>query len=254
VPVVVGRLLVVLAAAAAVAMAYVLAHRVDDVGARAAARYACPMHPEVLASSPRECPICGMALVPAAARPLVSESDTALATTMTISRDILGPAWLADRAVVTALLYHDEIALLESQEMAEFRPAFGSPVEVRFSGETPAPGDGATSLVRWRMDEETSLPPGAIGWLKLAPRQRTTRVVPYGAVLQGPEGPYLLVVSEDGLTLLPRPIETGRVFFGFTVVVSGLGEGERFVAKNAILLDTERRRLADATRRAEAAP
>ena len=35
--------------------------------ASAAARYTCPMHPEVLKDGPGDCPICGMALVPVGA-------------------------------------------------------------------------------------------------------------------------------------------------------------------------------------------
>jgi multidrug efflux pump subunit AcrA (membrane-fusion protein) len=250
-----GRILLVLAAAAAVAIAGLLAHRANDVATRRTdAQYTCPMHPEALATYPSECPICRMALVPAKARLLVSEEDTASATRMTISRDIRAPAWLPDRGVVLSLLYRDEIALIEPEETAEFRPAVGPPVKVRFTGEPPAPSDSATSQVRWRVIGKANLLPGAIGWLELAPREGKARVVPYGAVLQGPQGPYLLVVSQGGLTLTPRPIETGRVFFGFTTVVSGLGEGERFVAKNAVLFDTERRLVADAARAAEAAP
>lgn len=48
----------------AVAAMYMIHHAPTEVAAGAVARYSCPMHPEVIESSPGHCPKCGMELSP----------------------------------------------------------------------------------------------------------------------------------------------------------------------------------------------
>jgi hypothetical protein len=66
-------------------------------------------------------------------------------------------------------------------------------------------------------------------------------VVPSSAVLESSDGPYVLAYSPADRTFTKRPVETGKVFTGFTAVVSGLREREVIVAMNAFFFDAERR-------------
>ena len=66
-------------------------------------------------------------------------------------------------------------------------------------------------------------------------------VVRAGAVLESPEGPYVLVVSEDRRTVTKRPVEVGNVIYGYAAVVSGLRENENVAATHTAFLDAERR-------------
>jgi hypothetical protein len=69
---------------------------------------------------------------------------------------------------------------------------------------------------------------------------RNDLVVPDSAVLDSPDGPYVLVVSDDRRTLIKRHIEIGTVLYGYAAVVAGLRENE-YVAGKAFFLDAERR-------------
>jgi hypothetical protein len=62
-----ARLGFLLLAAAAVALALAVGHRDGGASAHPLVVYACPMHPEVAAGEPGQCPICGMALEKVAA-------------------------------------------------------------------------------------------------------------------------------------------------------------------------------------------
>jgi multidrug efflux pump subunit AcrA (membrane-fusion protein) len=66
-------------------------------------------------------------------------------------------------------------------------------------------------------------------------------VVPYAAVLESSEGPYVLVASTDGRTLTQRRVEIGRVLGGLAVVLSGLHVQERVLVRSAFFVDAERR-------------
>jgi hypothetical protein len=60
-------------------------------------------------------------------------------------------------------------------------------------------------------------------------------------VLDGRNGPYVLVASDDGRIFTKRAVALGRVWSGLAVVVAGLGEGEPVLAARAFFVDAERR-------------
>ena len=86
-----------------------------------------------------------------------------------------------------------------------------------------------------------TLPPNATGSVKFATRLRRDLVVREGAVLRSPEGPYVLVATNDRHTLTKRRIEVGSVVYGYASVISGLQEDEWVVALHTFALDTARR-------------
>jgi hypothetical protein len=60
-------------------------------------------------------------------------------------------------------------------------------------------------------------------------------------VIQSATGPYVLVVAPDKRTLTKRPIEIGRVLFGYASVISGVNDRDSIAAMNTFFLDAERR-------------
>jgi hypothetical protein len=87
---------------------------------------------------------------------------------------------------------------------------------------------------------------GAIGWVELAPRPRQVLAVPASALLQSPEGPYVLAWTGVGFNFERRPIEIGETFLkeGFAVVLSGLQANERVVGRATFFLEADRRAAA----------
>jgi len=250
--IVVVRLVLLGAAAAAAVVGFVIANRDDAAVGEAALAYVCPMHPEVKASSPdAECPICHMALVPrkaAKAAPPAAElrpmHDTAHPRKGVSAREMRAPAWLESPEDGVAIFYRDEVRLLEPAEAGHFVLASGgAAVAAHVIPADAAPRDGATMLVRFRVDAgaQAGLAAGAAGWLALAPRMRKDLEIPYAAILQSPAGPYVLVVGADKRSLSPRPVEIGRVLFGHAAVVAGLDESDSIASMNAFFLDAERR-------------
>jgi hypothetical protein len=278
--VVIGRLLLLLVAAAAVASALVLSRRHDRAVSSLGGRYACPMHPEATSRTPGDCPICRMALEPAgwarpgpssatsaapvpgsAAADIASETGpassafpepaslpnyrlVAAATRRTVAREVLAPAWLEPGGIVVAVLYEDELAgLVPGEHGLFFRAAAPTAgVDVRLTAEPQAERHAATWRVRFRVDPRApGLRPGDVGWVKLAARPRELLVVPSTAIVNSPQGAYVLVASMDGLAFTKRYLETSRAFSGFAVVLSGLRDQERVVVGNTFFLDAERR-------------
>jgi hypothetical protein len=157
---------------------------------------------------------------------------------------VRAPAWLETKGRVTAVLRNDELKGLSPGEHALFfratAPAEG--IDVRLTAEPPAPWDGSTSKVRFRIDARASgLAPGGVGWVEFAARPRELLVIPSSAVLYSPEGPYVLAAEADGRAFSTRRVEIGRVSRGLAVVLSGLQEGEPIVVGSAFSWDAERR-------------
>jgi hypothetical protein len=208
------------------------------------------MHPDVTSATPGICPICRMDLEPVAsggdAPPAISRSTFQtydFVRRRGFAPDVRAPAWVDRDGAVMAILYRDELAAMTHSTRAIFSSvaAPSASVEVRIALESAEPWDAATSRVRFEPVAADRAPaPDGIGWVRLADR-REVHVVPSSAVLEGAEGPYVLVASPSGRTLAKRPIEVGRVFGGMAVVLSGLRLQERVLVRGAFFLDAERR-------------
>ncbi|HLK88747.1 MAG TPA: heavy metal-binding domain-containing protein [Polyangia bacterium] len=268
------RALLLALAAAALAAAVAIGVRGHET---AAAVYACPMHPEVRGGNPGECPICRMALerigrpaVPAGRAGAAEAADLAavenvrrhnivdfvrLRSLLVPSRELRGPATVGGDGVVTALFYDDALATLAPDETGVFTRA-DAPTQnvavVRLAG-TPVRWDRSTSKIQFRVTStgpRGAAPTGAVGWVELEARPRQVLAVPASAVLQAPEGPYVLAWTGSGFNFQKRPIEIGETFLkdGFAVVLSGLRANERVVGRATFFLEADRRagaRLAD---------
>ena len=245
--VIAGRLILLLAAAAATVAAFVLSRARDQAASGSAARYVCPMHPEVTAQSPSACPICRMALeqVRPALAPAESEQKVVgSATQRPFALEIRAPAWLESKNRLAAVLYRHDLAGLSPGERGLFfragAPASG--ISVRLDTEPPLARDTSTSRVHFRVEGgAANLHEGEVGWVKLAAKARDYLVVPSSAILYSRDGPYVLVPGGRGATFDKRPVEIGKVFGGVAVVLSGLRDGEPIAAASAFFLDAERR-------------
>jgi hypothetical protein len=84
--------------------------------------------------------------------------------------------------------------------------------------------------------------PGQVGWVEFARRPREVLAVPATALLQSPDGPYVLVPT-GGSRFEKRPVAIGETLpkQGFAVVLSGLGPQERVVSRAAFFVDADRR-------------
>jgi hypothetical protein len=267
------RALLLALAAAALAAAVAIGVR-GRVETGAPVVYACPMHPEVRGRAPGECPICRMALErvgrPAAAFTRANAAETAdLAAVENVrrhnivdsvrrhsllvpARELRGPASVGDDGVVTAVFYDDEIAALGADEVGTFTPtdtpqrSFG--VE-RIAG-APERWDRSTSRIRFHLVQAAARAAapraGQVGWLELEPRPRQVLTVPASAVLESPEGPYVLAWTGSGFTFEKRRIEIGETFLkqGMVVVLSGLHVNERVVGRATFFLEADRRAAA----------
>lgn len=270
--IVASRILLLLIAAGALVAAVVVTARDRRVG-NSDAHYACPMHPEVRAPQPGQCPICGMALEPLRGdptTPMPNRETLGMAEMAAVEnvrkhniidfvrkrsllfneRELRGPACVESDGVITAVLYNDQIDALAADESGSFALAEAPKITfpVRRTADPWTGWDRSTSRLRFRLDAGgaaragDSLQPGQVGWLELAPRPRQVLTVPTSAVLQSPDGPYVLV-SVGGFRFEKRSIEIGETFLkeGFAVVLSGLHVNERVVARATFFLDADRR-------------
>ena len=261
------RVFLLIAAAAAVIVAVSIAAR--GRSSDATIRYACPMHAEVRSPSPGECPICRMALerigfVPGAVKRFQDVDGTVdlraidnvkkhnivdfvrRHALLPVLRELRGPAWVDEDGSLWAIFYNDQIAALAPDELATFTPG-DSPaatVAVRRTADAPMAMDRSTSRIRFQPAKGAArLAGGRTGWLEAAPRPRAVVGVAASAVLQSPEGPYVLAWTGHDYTFVKRPIDIGETFFkqGFAVVLAGLQPNDRVIARATFFVDADRR-------------
>jgi hypothetical protein len=253
--IILGRILLLLIAVGAVVAAFVITRRTDRAAVESGGRYVCPMHPEVTSSIPGDtCPICRMDLEPvsapgantpsAAYSPLTAQYFD-IPRRRFFAQDVRAPAWVEPGGAVAAILYEDELATLGLDERVTFSPS-GAPsehVEIRMEPEAPTPWDRSTSQVHFRLELPAAhvLRPGEVGWVTLSGKRRELMSIPSSALLEGAEGPYVLVGSKNGWMLSKRPVEIGRVFGGLAFVISGLLPQDRILVRNTFFHDAERR-------------
>lgn len=266
------RVAVLLVAAGAVVAAAIIGLSAARSSSGAAALYACPMHPEVRGPAPGECPICRMALEPIGRDPMAGHhADMPGVPDITAvdnirkhrivdfvrSRSLLpplremrGPASVGDDGAITATFYNDQIQSLNADEPGTLTlsRAPRATFTVRRTGDPPVAWDRATSRIRFRADPRTGKSAarapavGDVGWIEVQPKARNVMAVPASAVLQSPEGPYVLAWVGGG-RFEKRPIEIGETFlkYGFAVVLDGLKVHDRVVSRAAFFLDADRR-------------
>jgi hypothetical protein len=263
--VVIGRLLLLCLAFAALVSSLWLARAHDRAVTSSTDRYACPMHPQVVSSVPGDCPICGMALervgdsAPSPDRAAERNGVDRVQRTV-VAQQVRAPASLAKDGVVTAILYNDDLTGMAPGEHAMF---FGSVspnmgIEVSFSSDPPVPVDPSTSKVHFRLDmaeggPEPTASPNDVGSVELTLRPRELLVVPSSSVLYSADGAYVLAAPPDGDMFTKRLITIGRILdsgyvgeraggsLGGIVVLSGLREGEKVITEYTFFMDAERR-------------
>ena len=165
--------------------------------------------------------------------------------------EIYAPAWSDDAGLVTAQIYRDQLPTLEAGEHALFSPSAEPETQrdVRLAPGPARPWDRSTVLVGFVAEPRAgALPAGAVGWVTFARRPRAMSVVPAAAVLESPDGPYVLVFSRADGAATRRAIEVGRITTGLAAVLSGLTLREQVVSVNAFFWDAERRLQGDQAR------
>jgi hypothetical protein len=259
-------------AAAAVVTGFAVTRKSAPMPVASGVVYVCPMHPAVTSATPGQCPICRMALerqIPGggtagnaggtAAEPasLTLGHGIKLAGFDSVSRvkqfessfDMRAWAWAESREVGVALYPRDQAAMLKPGEEGLFEPQSGPRgplphgIKVHLADQAPEPWDAFTALVRFRLDDHAraELEPKEVGSVKFALRLRNGLVVKESAIVQSPEGPYVLIASADRRTLTKRPVQIGAIMYEYADVVGGAREDEYAVALHTFVLDTERR-------------
>ena len=273
--IVIVRLILLVVAAGALFAAIAIGFRdrgVDSPGAR----FVCPMHPEVRSATRGECPICRMKLE-LIGRNSDARSKGAGMPDMTAFenvrkhkiidfvrvhsllpglREIRGSAWAENDHEISAIFYRDQIDALIPEEHGSFSWTASPKISIAVTRikEPAVRWDRSTSLIRFRVDAASaskggnSIQAGQVGWLRIADKTRAVLGVPESALLQAPEGPYVLAWM-GGEKFEKRSIEIGETFSrqGFAVVLSGLRTNELVVSRATFFVDADRRLGGDKT-------
>jgi len=244
--VVIGRVALLLAAAAAVAGGLMLGRRPAPGPVAADAPFFCPMHRQVRAAAPGSCPICGMALTLLASGPPPELTPYAVRAVrkQVIVQPIRAPARVDGARLITALLHRDELAVLAPDEKGTFTPAAvgRAPLPVQRRMAEPRPWDADTFEVSFELaGGAPDAEPAGAGTIAFAARRREEIKVPETAVLQSADGVHVLVASGDERTFHRRPVRIGRIAFGDVVITEGLALGDRVATRRVFYLDAERR-------------
>lgn len=223
--------------------------------------YACPMHPEVRSNVREVCPICGMqleALSPSRASlaerggrgsgagPQTHvEPGVVAVERLTVTSELRAPGVVEEPGVVVAHVYKDDLEWVATDALSWFSPtaAPATRVKVNRLAEAPTEWDPSVSLVRFALDSSADLPVGTVGRVAFPSRPRASLMMPDVGVLQGSDGPHVMVLAESG-AIDRRSIAVGKVASRNAFIVDGLREGERVATTNAFLLDAERRHQA----------
>jgi len=182
----------------------------------------------------------------ASAQAGLSPQDLGVVTRrLVVGGDRRVPSFIESEGVAAAVVPDEVLRTMRAGEPGIFigsrPPAVRCPVHL-----LPAqvPWDDATSRVHFRVDRSgpgVSAPLGEVGDVVLRRPATEELVVPSTAVLEGPDGAYVIATSPDGLRFFKRPVKTGSVFSGLTVVLSGVRDQEIIVGRNTFFPDAERR-------------
>jgi hypothetical protein len=257
------RLALLGAAAVAAGAALWISRLRDQAQLETGVRYECPMHPDVVSNRPGPCPICGMDLERVAPH-TESAAGSAIDPSTYLNNDVMrkrgigpdvpSPAWVQDDGLIAAIVYADELQGLPPDAPATFlspRSAAGIPLHAVPGAAEP--WDRSTVRVRFRIDSggsdaaDGAPAPGDVGRVRLAPRGAEFPLIASSAVLEGAEGPYVMVLSADGRMFSKRSVQIGKEFGGMAFVLSGLGPRERVLTRSAFFVDAERRLRRDQT-------
>jgi hypothetical protein len=240
-----------LVAVGAVGVAVAVTRDADRTRDQFIGRFVCPMHREVTATRPGQCPICRMALEVAAAPAIMAPVTTpdgnpyfdSLRKRL-FSVGLLAPAWVTSERRLVALLHADQLAMLAVHEPGRFAPSAApeATVAVHVGDAPPARWDDGTQRIELEPDPGTApLKVGEVGWLQIDPRAQPLPVILASAILQSPEGPYVLVAVPERQELAKRPVQLARFLGRFAVVLAGLEPDERVLVRDAFFYDAERR-------------
>jgi hypothetical protein len=171
-----------------------------------------------------------------------SEVGSATAERLAFTSELRAPSWIESSDVLVAQVYEDELPWIEQGAHGWFSPT-NSPstrVEIQRRNEPPMAWDRSTSRVRFQLDPTLDLAVGTVGWVSFPTAPRRSLMVPAGGVLQGADGPYVVVLGGGG-AYEKRRVEIGKVLNRYAIVVSGLREHERIAVNDNFSLDAERR-------------
>ena len=233
-----------------------IAARRNGAEAVAGDRYACPMHPQVTTTTPSDCPICGMALEqvrgessrePRAGHgrsPGALESNIGTVRLERVASAFEVLAWAESRNQVVAVVDNDDLNALPSEQVGFFKPSRRQEVRipVRHLRNAVSPWGHSASRVTFRpAGAAPSFEPGEVGTLHFGPHVREAAIVPEAAIVHLPDGPHVLVVSDDRVTVTRRKVETGKTSSGKVFLLSGVGARDQIVTRNAFFFDADQR-------------